>query len=146
MTCSEFKGHDCASCNENKDIVARENRSEYRLINLYKEKICKVKIDGCYIQEGKKCDYLILRCTKKVAYFIELKGCLMLDAVDQITSTIDAMKNTVNKFESVNGRIVLTKVSVPNIKNNPKILRLEKKLKALNGNLRKETIKLIERT
>ncbi|QTA78190.1 Uncharacterized protein dnl_04060 [Desulfonema limicola] len=40
--------------------------------------------------------------------------------------TIDKLMDITNQLESVNARIVLTKVSVPNLKNNPKILRLEK--------------------
>lgn len=84
MLCSEFENHNCASCNNNPIIVARENKCEYRLLNKSNEKICKVKIDGCYVHEGRKCDYLILQCVKKIAYFIELKGSSMLDAVDQM--------------------------------------------------------------
>ncbi|WP_207690080.1 hypothetical protein [Desulfonema limicola] len=126
MPCTEIEKHNCAACNRNTVIVARENKCEYRLINKYKEKICKVKIDGCYIQEGRKCDFLILRCEKKIAYFIELKGSSYFDAVAQIMQTIDKLMDITNQLESVNARIVLTKVSVPNLKNNPKILRLEK--------------------
>ncbi|HLC15477.1 MAG TPA: hypothetical protein VJL89_04545 [Thermodesulfovibrionia bacterium] len=138
--------HRCADCNNNKIVVAQDEKNpkcEYRLINNSAKRVCKVTVDGCYITEGKRCDFLLIDCDSKVAFFIELKGRHLLEAVEQIYETINRFWQQMNGV-IINGRIVLTKVTVPNLRNNPNILRLEKKLKSVNGTLEYKTIKMNE--
>ena len=142
MNCETVKNHECASCNQKGIITAKEKKCTYRLINKSDKRFCKVKIDGCYIKEGKKCDYLIIDCERNDFYFIELKGSHLLTAIEQISQTISYFANDLDG--TVYARVVLTRVSVPNIANNPKILKLEKRLKKLGGNLKKATIQLVE--
>ncbi|WP_157162625.1 hypothetical protein [Cylindrospermum stagnale] len=73
-----------------KDI---NNKQEYRLDNSNKLEICKLRVDGCLItdQEGKKCDYLILACQDKLAFFVELKGQDLKEAIEQIDSALDKL-------------------------------------------------------
>lgn len=145
MSCKNFENHKCADCNNNKVIVAKENRCKFVLNNINKEKICKIRIDGCYLLSGRKCDYLILACNSKISYLIELKGSSFWDAIDQIVESLNKLENSLNGFV-INARIVLTKVNVPNIKNTPTVLSLQKRLRKLGGNLRQKSILMVENT
>ena len=52
--------------------------------------LTKYRVDGCLINDERpKCDYLLLNCSKKKSYFIELKGSDLIKAVEQINSSID---------------------------------------------------------
>ncbi|MBF0516226.1 MAG: hypothetical protein HQK97_03765 [Nitrospirae bacterium] len=80
----------------------------------------------------------------KAAYFIELKGTELFHAIDQITRTIKLLSDKITGYK-INARIVLTKVTIPEAKNNPKILRFEKMLRGYNnGNLKTGTSHFIE--
>ena len=51
------------------------------------------KVDGCYKTTGNKCDYLVeitdkLNVVTKV-YYVELKGCRLSDALEQLLETIN---------------------------------------------------------
>jgi hypothetical protein len=144
MNCAKVENHKCASCNTNKIITAQEKGRIYRLNNPSGKKFCKVQIDGCYIdsKQGKRCDYLIIDCERNGFYFVELKGKDLLTAVEQIDQTISYFEGELNG--TVYARIVLTKVSVPNIENNPKILKLRRRLKQLSGNLTQKSRQLEE--
>ena len=98
-------------------------------INSKNRDLHHVKIDGCYIldQTKKKCDFLLLDKQKKSAYFIELKGKDVKSAIEQIDSTIEEMKKEVKEFERY-CRIILSRYSVPNLRNTPRYLRLVKKI------------------
>lgn len=143
MSCEEFENDKCAQCNCNKIIVAAEKKCKYVLNNLKQEKICKIRIDGCYLKEGKRCDYLILTCNTQKAFFVELKGNSYLSAVDQILTTIEQFGSKLMNY-NINARIVLTKVNVPNLENNPKVNSLKKLLRKKGGTLDKKTIVLEE--
>ena len=144
MSCENFRNNGCCKCDNQKIEVVKENKSKFQLNNPEQNKLCVIRVDGCLIQDGKKCDYLILECDVQKAFFVELKGKDILHAIDQIESSIDQTVDHLTGFQ-INARVVLTKVSVPNIRNNPKILRLERRLKLLNsGTLKYSTIRLSE--
>lgn len=135
MCCDVFADHRCSTCNRNQEVVAREGRRTYRLRNPSAKLICKVRIDGCYITDGEKCDYLIIDCEGRDARFVELKGGDLLKAVDQIRATVERLRPDVEACQKVSARIVLSKVRVPNFRNEPKVLRLEKLLRRRGGDL-----------
>ncbi len=56
----------------NERIVFGENKSKLTLINKRKLKCKKIKVDGCQIEEGIKCDYALFN--DEVECYIELKG------------------------------------------------------------------------
>ena len=117
--------HDCS-----KDIPLREKKENrtYRLLNKSQKEIVVYKIDGGLINNNNvlKCDYGIYT-EDDWLFLIELKGNDLEHALDQINSTIDfVLKQTNTKVKKMNARIVLSKVSVPNIINSK-----EKKLKQL---------------
>ena len=143
MGCDDFDGKDCCLCNRNTLTVVKEKRCEYRLFNKEKKLICKIHIDGCLIKTGVRCDYLLIDCTRNKAYFVELKGSDFLHAVNQLSTSIEYLTKEINDCD-VFARIVLTKVNVPNLKNNPVILNFEKMLKKRGGNLRAETVRMVE--
>jgi hypothetical protein len=142
MNCADFESHNCATCNSHQTVVVQENRRTYRLENQAGHLICKIKVDNCLIRQGKRCDYLIIDCVRNDVYLIELKGSRLLDAVEQLEATFDLY---VERFQGkVFARAVLSKVSVPNLENNPKLLRFQRKLKKLNGDFKKSTNLLVE--
>jgi len=134
MTCANFIKHDCAECNKNKKYSVKENKNEYRLINNNRKLVCKIRIDSCYINSGKRCDYLFLDCDSKIAFFIELKGIHIVIAFEQLIESINKIINKIHGF-NINGRIAVSRVAVPNLLNNPKKLKLDKILKRYKGNL-----------
>jgi hypothetical protein len=143
MSCAKYINHECSVCNKNKIMSLSEYKSTFRLINNDRKLVCKIRVDNCYIKDGKQCDYLILNCNDKKAFFIELKGCMFIDAIKQIHNSIRSLTSDIPNF-TIYGRIVLTKVSVPNLENNPHILRLIKILKKSGGNLINKVSLLIE--
>lgn len=143
MGCDDFDGKDCCSCQQSALTVVKEKRCEYRVISKEKQRICKIHIDGCLIKSGVRCDYLLIDCSRNKAYFVELKGSDFLHAVNQLSRSIDYFAKEIGDCD-VFARIVLTKVNVPNLKNNPALLRFEKMLKKRGGNLRAETVRMVE--
>ena len=143
MCCESFSNNRCSVYTKSQVLVVPEKKCEYRVHNPNRKKLCKVRIDGCYITEGRKCDYLVINCNDNDAYFVELKGTDIFHGLEQLDATIARMREDVGNCK-VYSRIVLTKVSVPNIENNPKILRHKKMVKKLGGDFIKGTIKLHE--
>jgi hypothetical protein len=106
--------------------------------------LSKYKVDGCLINDnGSKCDFLLLNCTKQTSYFIELKGSDLIKAIEQIDRSIDVLHKDFSSY-SIEARIVLTRVNTTDLKSS-KLIRLESKLKKHNGKLIKHTRKLIEK-
>lgn len=71
----------------NPKYVSEEHHSEHIAINRDKDFVYHIKIDGVVIPSNtstKRVDFLLLNETKKVAYFIELKGCHVGDAFPQL--------------------------------------------------------------
>ncbi|HEV7348154.1 hypothetical protein [Telluribacter sp.] len=100
--------------NKAKFIVFKDKRSksEYRIENVSHHYLIRIKVDDCLIKEQdkiKKCDYLLLDCSYKKAFFIELKGQNLKDAIIQIKSTILELNSKLLTF-SFCCRIVQSKV------------------------------------
>lgn len=84
-------------------IVVKENRSKLELKNPQRKKIKKVKVDGCLISDDKeKCDWIISLDKpepKLRALYIELKGCDVEKAINQLKSTICQTKEKYHKHD-----------------------------------------------
>jgi hypothetical protein len=105
--------------------------------------LTKYKVDGCLIaDDGAKCDCLLLNCDNKKCYFIELKGSDLIRAVEQIDRALDILVNHLHEF-SVEARIVLTRVNTIDLRSS-KYLKLEKRIKKLNGELKKQSRQMTE--
>ena len=74
---------------KDKIIVFRDcgnNKCEMRFLNPNQREVSRVRVDGCKITEGKKCDFMLLTDTEE--NYIEIKGKSILYACEQIEETI----------------------------------------------------------
>lgn len=122
-------------------LCDKRGKSEYRADNIKEKRVTALRIDGCLIIDGEKCDYLLLvcndmACNNSDAYFIELKGSDLMKAISQIDRSFDLLKDKLKGFERISARVTLTKYDVPKLRNNPIFIRLSNKLKQHNGDLK----------
>ena len=126
---------------DNRNIVPCKDKghsTEYRYKNQSSNHLAKYRVDGGLIlDDGAKCDFLLLNCEQKQSYFIELKGSDIIRAIEQIDRSIDKLKADLSDF-AFYARIVLSRVNTIDLKHT-KLLRLEKKVEFLKGDLKKKT-------
>ncbi|GEN76694.1 hypothetical protein [Chryseobacterium hagamense] len=138
-TCFEF-------VKEKHSIVSfRDKKSSTKYIykNNKKDELSKYRIDGCIINDnGSKCDYILINCTKKKVFFIELKGSDLVKAIEQIDRSLDLLLSYFEDY-TIEARIVLTRVNTVDLKD-IKLLKLENRIKNLKGQLIKQTRQLDE--
>jgi hypothetical protein len=89
-------------------LVARDvGGHHYRIENESRNYLIKLRL--IEDQNNRKCDYLVLNCSTRNAYFVELKGQNLSDAVRQIEATLNALGKRLSTFKFY-CRIVQTKV------------------------------------
>jgi hypothetical protein len=91
----------------------------------------RYKIDHCCEFDGKICDYLLLCCSEKIAFFIELKGCDLEKGIIQLDNTYEKVKGEIKSFK-INARAVISRAPTPDMKSLTKI-RFNKKIEGLGG-------------
>ncbi len=126
--------------------VCRERRSKYSYDNQKRQNyLALYHVDGGIItrNDAKKCDYLLINCDQKEAFFIELKGSDLIQAIRQIDVSIESLKEKLANNIAIHARIVLTRVNTTDLKNT-RLLNFEKKIKRLGGSVRKESQEMIE--
>lgn len=146
MTCSPYNTCFEFLKQKNKIVSFSDKKSGTRYVyeNDAQDELTKYIVDNCLIvDDGLKCDFLLLNCDKRISYFIELKGSDLIKAVGQIDRSIDILYKDFEGF-SVEARIVLTRVNTTDLKNT-KLIRLEGRLRKLNGKLIKKTRLLSEK-
>ena len=136
----------CIEYHENRKIcVASENGKTYTLNNKSNYKIKKVRIDKCILQqEGEhRCDFLMhaTRDKDEKAYFIELKGGALMDAVQQLYDTIVYLKKELTSCE-INARII-GKGDTPNLKNSAYYKKLVREISHTRGTIIRATNKAL---
>lgn len=143
--CHAFDNHFEFQHNNRPIVVLTDKGSStsYKYHNKTSDHLAKYQIDGGLITDGVRCDYLLLNCEKKHSIFIEIKGSDLLHAVDQLDRSIDLLKTKLLGF-AVFARIVVSRMNTINLKSS-RLLKLEKKLELLNGNL-KYKCKILEDT
>lgn len=137
-----FRQSECTEyCDTRRTIVVKDsgNSQEYRITNGSSKEFCKIRVDNCLIREGEKCDYLILDCQDKLAFFIELKGQDLKKAFTQIDSSISILIDEIQDFK-IYARIVLNRMPSPNINSSIEI-KLKKRLRKHNGKDSREFVK-----
>ena len=118
----------CESKTRVSRIVLSEKRSKITFVNDNNHNIRKIIIDGCFINEGIKCDFLLI-LPDDTELFVELKGCDVSHAINQLERTIEKTSN--NIFEQpkisfiVSTRCPLASAEIQNYK-----LRFKKKYKS----------------
>ena len=94
---------------KNSIYVSEENKIKHIAYNVDKNFIYHIQIDGKVFSakenNTKKMDFLLLNETKKNAYLIELKGCHLGDAIEQLEASYMALKNLLGEY-TVNWRVV----------------------------------------
>jgi hypothetical protein len=70
-----------------------------------------VKVDGCQITEGDKCDDLLINNITGDEYFIELKGTKVGHAFEQLDCTVNQLSDKSNKEKSIKLYIVSANVA-----------------------------------
>jgi hypothetical protein len=78
---------DCESVITDQKIVLEEKLSKIVIHNRSRSTIRKIRVDGCAIKEGIRCDFLLITDSGCELY-IELKGSDVAHAVAQIERTI----------------------------------------------------------
>jgi len=86
----------CNECKNDKIVLVKENKRSFKIINSSRVFINKVKVDKCFIKDGKRCDYLFeIECNNiKKVFYIELKGKDLKHAIEQILATIEVCKSS----------------------------------------------------
>lgn len=115
-----------------KNIVFKENRSEYRASNIEQKNVIAYKIDGSMIENGNKCDNGLGIPEKSTLYLIELKGCDVDHACIQLDATIEFIKERISKDVCIKARIVASHVK-PELFST-KYKALSRKIKNINPN------------
>ncbi len=134
----------CLEFNDTRRIAVFKDDKESRefiVNNLRNKSIKKFKVDKCLISEGEMCDYLLVVEDEKL-YFIELKGSDLIKAISQVSTSIDKLI-PIFSHNAVNGRIVLSKVNAPDLRDT-RLIKLRKRLKELNGTLEYKSKKMEE--
>ncbi len=107
-------------------IVCEENKRKITFINSLKKDITRVKVDGCQIIDGLKCDFLIKYNDNE--HFIELKGSDVKHAIKQLTRTIKELGQ--NKCKKRTSYVICSRspLSSPEIQN--RRIKFRKNLKS----------------
>lgn len=91
--------------------------------------VYQYRVDGYLIQEGKRCDYLLLNKDKFSVYYIELKGSDLETAVEQIETSESELKRRFREdleiYVEAYYRVILNKVCTHQLDSN-KIKRFKK--------------------
>ncbi len=100
----------CAISTNDKKIVFKEKQSKFTGINDSQKEFLKINIDGCLEFDGKKCDYMLIKTENNEAFFVELKGNHLHQAIEQLKNSIEKIeKNYVEKLTNKKAFIVLTR-------------------------------------
>lgn len=96
----------CCTINRNKVEVFKENRSKLIIKNKDRVEATRIKVDGCEITNGVRCDFLYL--IKELEIYIELKGQNIEHALRQIETTINKLSEN-PKFQKKKSFIICTR-------------------------------------
>lgn len=83
----------CITSRTDQIIVFKENKSVLRIANSSRDTIHCHKVDGCIINAGIRCDWMMIHDPTQQEIYVELKGEDIKHAVDQICATIDALSS-----------------------------------------------------
>jgi hypothetical protein len=139
----DYLGRVGLTINDNRKIVTlSENGMIYKAKNNQKKKVICYDIDGVMIvSESKKCDKALGIPDEEKLFLVELKGCDLKKASEQILATIQTLDEKISGYK-VFGRIVCSRVPKPDIRST-QVVRLERELAKRKGNLKKNS-KIIE--
>lgn len=126
---------------QQKLIISKENGREHRADN--RENRYNVRhyhLDGGLIKQRTCCDYLLLNDSNQKAYFIELKGRNVKDAVSQLEAAVYIVKDEIPGYE-IYFRIIGSKMKTHEI-DNSEVRRLKDKYR---GKLEYTSVRMEEK-
>lgn len=101
----------CTVVTNNSNLVVKENRSSFCLINKAKCIVEKISVDGCLINDNReRCDWLFIVPHLNRALYVELKGSDIAKGASQIEATIRA---TCEKVSSATKECYIATTRVP---------------------------------
>lgn len=84
----------CITETDQSNIKFEENKSKIIFKNSLREKVICIQVDGCAIKSGMRCDNMLVR-PSGIEYYIELKGCDVNHAIEQLEATIKILSKDV---------------------------------------------------
>ncbi len=109
----------CEQIVNHSQIVLKEKRSKITFENGFHKNVRIIKIDGCVITEGLRCDYLVIT-ENKIENYVELKGSNILHAVKQLEQTISKVSEDPTRWVKycfvISTRCPLLTTKIQNIK------------------------------
>lgn len=123
-------------------VSDKKSATKYMLDNNSRLHHSLYRVDGALITDGNKCDYLLINCENKRAYFIEIKGSDLNHAIDQIDAALTTLRKSIPNH-TVYARIALTRVNGSDLKS-IKYKKLQKWVQGMGGNIIQRTNVLTE--
>ncbi|PSF33107.1 hypothetical protein C7H19_20655 [Aphanothece hegewaldii CCALA 016] len=80
---------ECFETINQKKLCLKEMKTQFYIDNDMQLSIVKAKIDNCLIKNGKRCDWLLIIEQRNIEIYIELKGCRIKDALEQLEITLN---------------------------------------------------------
>lgn len=105
-------------CSKNAiQVISRDqgHPQYHKGINNARAYVTHYKIDGVIIENGSRCDYLLINEEKRRAYLIELKGSDLVKAVQQLETTERTLKQELSAY-NLQYRIVANKCKTQEIR------------------------------
>lgn len=121
-----------SKCKKNdKIIVSKDLNTDRKHVaeNLKQNNVRQYQLDGVIIKNQKTCDYLVLNDDSKKAFFIELKGRNVSEAISQFEGAILKTKSELLEY-SLKVRIISSKSNTHEIRDS-KIIKFQKTYKDL---------------
>ena len=78
----------CICSTKDSQIKFEENKRKIIFLNPSNHRYKKVKVDGCAIKTGQKCDDLLISQDEHEEHFVVLKGVDIMHTIDQLEQTI----------------------------------------------------------
>lgn len=108
-------------CDVNQKIIVSKDLRTSRMHRAINQNgvsaVRQFKLDGGIVKQRKCCDFLILNDTKKNAYFVELKGGNIHEAVSQFEESEKILRSSLEGYNYFY-RIVCSKVITHNVARN----------------------------
>lgn len=117
-----------SSCEIKAKIVVSKDRGTSRkhiATNSTRKKVRHYQLDGNIIKNEKSCDFLVINDDDKKAFFIELKGCNVDEAIPQFEGAVKKLEVELNNY-NFSFRIISSKNNTHKI-NDSKFLKFKKR-------------------
>lgn len=102
---------ECVTSTADSSIKFEEKKKVMVFRNPERKGCLKVKVDGCQITEGPKCDHLLVEEQTANEYFVELKGVNVGHALEQLDVTMSKLSDKGNQAKRVKAFVVCTNVA-----------------------------------